>query len=71
MKLDDEEIDLVYVALQHLRNGAENQREGTKGMTQVVGAAWHCCNYVAAKCHILLARIDQFQQDQKEEKAGA
>ena len=63
LTLDDDEAELALLGLCHLRYDATNR--------EVYGAAWRCCKHVAFKCDKLIKRIEQWQQDQKEEADDA
>ena len=68
LTFDDDEIELVQMALAHLRHGALGHADGTGNYTPVYGAAWRCCKHVAGKCQVVIERIELWQQDERERK---
>jgi hypothetical protein len=71
LNLDDDELDLAWMALirveaELLRQMADRSAEGSAGAAYFANKF-----YCAPKIRALLARIDEYQQDMKEERAYA
>jgi hypothetical protein len=59
MNLDDDELEIVMVALRLLRDRAANAPDGTGDVVR------RCCDHVAAKADLLVDRINQHQKDKE------
>ncbi len=59
MSFDDEELEIVIVALRLLRDRAANAPDGTGDVVR------RCCDHVSAKADLLVDRINQHQQDRR------
>jgi hypothetical protein len=58
MNLDDDEIELALMMMRYFLNELPPARP--------IGAVGQCCAHVAPKCKLLIARMEQYQQDRKE-----